>query len=344
MTQPGLALLALLLLPAATPMPAAPLAEVPVYRTFGRWFVACDNTRTCVARGFADYTRAQLELSRRAGISPATLALSAERKIVAGDVRLDGAPVAFPAPAWSMTDGTLTTRDPAAITAFITAVRDARTLTLDRDRPKDELPLTVPLDGFTAALLLVDAVQGRPGTPTALIAAKGTAAPPTAPPLPPALRWVVPPALTRMERQRLTQQAAQLPSKFFDTCNVSDPSQVYALDAVDAIAIRPCFMAAYQGSSVVAILPRAGGRPRPATGPRPGMPHPEAGRTDMVDPEFDPATGILFSNSKGRGMADCGSSEAWVWSDGGFRLQSLNYLGQCGGTESGDWPPLYRTR
>ncbi len=339
MTRPGLALLALLILPAATLLP-----EVPVYRTFGRWFVACDNTRACVARGFDEYTRAQLELTRQAGVSPATLTLSAERRIVAGNVRLDGAPVALPAPAWSVVDGALTTKDPAAIAAFITAARDARTLTLDRDPPNDELPPAVPLDGFTAALLLLDAVQGRPGTPTALIAARGSAAPPPAPPLPRAPRWVVPPALTRVELQRLTQQAVQLPSRPSDTCDAADPPQVFALDAVDALAIRPCFMAAYQGSSIVAILPRAGGRARPATGARPGMPHPEPGRTEMVDPEFDPASGTLFSSSKGRGMADCGSSEAWVWSGGGFRLKSLNYLGQCGGTEPGDWPPLYRTR
>ena len=64
---------------------------------------------------------------------------------------------------------------------------------------------------------------------------------------------------------------------------------------------------------------------------------------DMVDAEFDPATGRLSSTSKGRGLADCGSSEVWVWSGGGFRLNSL-FLGMCGGTEAGDWPPLYRTR
>lgn len=237
-TRPGLALLALHLLPAAAPLPAAPLPEVPVYRTFGRWFIACDNTRACVARGFAESTRAQLELSRKAGTSPATLALSAECRIVAGEIRLDGAPVAFLSPAWSMTGGALTTKDPASIAAFISAARDARNLTLEKDSPKDKLPLSVPLDGFTAALLLVDAVQGRPGTPTALIAAKGTAAPPPAPPLPPAPRWVVPPALTRVERQRLMQQAGHLPSEFFDTCNVADPPQVYAIDAVDALAMR----------------------------------------------------------------------------------------------------------
>ena len=64
----------------------------------------------------------------------------------------------------------------------------------------------------------------------------------------------------------------------------------------------------------------------------------------MVDPEFDPATGILSTTSKGRGLADCGSSESWVWSRGAFRITALNYQDLCGGTAPGDWPPLVRTR
>ena len=64
----------------------------------------------------------------------------------------------------------------------------------------------------------------------------------------------------------------------------------------------------------------------------------------MVEASFDPASGTLSSGSKGRGLADCGSSEEWVWSGGAFRLKSLNHQEQCGGTSAGDWPPLYRTR
>lgn len=336
---PLILLLAALLLPAAAPLPA-----VPAYREFGRWFVACDNTRACVARGFDHGTRAQLEMTRKAGDAPANLRFYAEHQVVPGELRLDGAPVALPAPVWSNRHGALSTSDPAAITAFIAAARNGRTITLDLDASNNERPRTVPLDGFAAALLLVDAVQGRPGTRTALIAAGGEAVPPPAPPLPRAPRWTVPPRLTRAETQRLMQQAGTLPSQTFDPCDAKDPSLVYPLDAVDALAIRPCYTAAYQGSSVTALLPRAGGPARPATPALPGLPRSRAVGMDMVDPRFDPATGNLFSFSKGRGLADCGSSEVWVWSGGGFRLQSWSFQGMCGGTEAGDWPPLYRTR
>ncbi len=323
---------------------AAPAPSVPAYRVFGRWSVACDNTRACVARGFDDTTRAELDLTRTAGDTPATLAFSAADPFALRDMRMDGKPIAFPAPAWSSEADAASTSDPAAIAAFIAAARDGDIVTLDATPAADGLPRTIPLDGFSAAVLFVDAVQGRPGTPTALIAPKGHAVPPPAPPLPPAPRWVVPPALTQAEIRHLGQQAAQLPSPAFGTCDVKDAPELYALDAAHALAIRPCYLAAYQGSSVVAVLPRAGGRAAPVKLALPGLPKNATDGPDMVDPTFDPATGTLATTSKGRGLADCGSNESWVWSDGGFRLKALDYQDLCGGTEPGDWPPLYRTR
>jgi len=348
LTMRALLLLAtFMLLPAATPLPT-----VPVYREFGRWLVACDNTRACIARGFDEITRAQLDLIRPAGESLPTLRLSADTPIDVDAIRLDGKTLPLPAPAWTNKDGAVSTSDAAAVKAFVTAVRDARTITLDAAPPKDEEPRSVPMNGFTAALLLIDAVQGRPGTRTPLIAAQGPdvppIVPPPAPPLPPAPAWVPPPSLSQAEAARLARQAGRLRSPGFGSCEVRDPPRVYALDQASTLAIRPCAMAAYQGSSVVAVLDRGSGRERPVKLGLPGVPGGVSGAAtdgpDMVDPGFDPATGTLSTSSKGRGLADCGSSEAWVWSAGAFRLKSLNYQGQCGGTEPGDWPALFRTR
>ncbi len=335
----------LLLIAAATLLGAAtPLPPVPVYRQFGRWLVACDNTRACIAKGFDEVTRAELDLTRMAGEAKPSLTLSAEAPIDAAALRLDNKPLALSAPAWVTQDGVLSTSDPAAVDAFVAAVRNGDMITLDAAPSKDDQPRTVPLDGFTAALLLIDAVQGRPGTPTALIAARGAAVAPPATALPPAPRWTAPPPLTSGETKRLTIQAGSLRSPTFDPCDVHDAPEVYALDAANALAIRPCYLAAYQGSSVVAILPRQGGASRPVTLTLPGVPGHATDGPDMVDPAFDPSSGTLSTVSKGRGLADCGSSEAWIWSGGAFRLKSLSYQDQCGGTEAGDWPTLYRTR
>lgn len=335
----------IVLLPLATTLlaAAAPLPGVPVYREFGRWLVACDNTRACVTRGFDETTRAELDLTRAAGDAPATLAFSAESPVVADTIRIDGKPFAFKAPAWSTQGGAPGTSNPAAVAAFIAVAREAHTVTLDASPAADDQPRTVPLDGFSAALLLVDAVQGRPGTPTALIAPRGSADPPAGPPLPTAPRWVNPPTLTPLETRRFRLQAEHLRSPSFDTCDVKDPPEIYPLDAAHALAIRPCYLAAYQSSSVVAVLSRTGGPVMPVTLALPGLPHDASDGPDMVDPSFDPASGVLSSTSKGRGLADCGSEESWVWNNGGFRIKALDYQGMCGGTEPGDWPPLYRT-
>jgi hypothetical protein len=157
-------------LPAAAPLPA-----VPIYRSFGRWLVACDHTRACVARGFDEVICAELDLVRDAGVARPTLSLSAEDPIDAVALRLDGKPLAFPAQGWVARDGVLSTSDPAAIDAFIANARDGNMITLDKGPSKDDQPRTVPLNGFTAALLLFDAVQGRLGTAGALIAPRGSA-------------------------------------------------------------------------------------------------------------------------------------------------------------------------
>ena len=327
------------LLGAATPLP-----PVPVYRQFGRWLVACDNTRACVAKGFDEVTRAELDLTRAAGEGKPSLTLSAEEAINSAAIRLDGKPLALSAPAWVTREGVWSTSDPAAVDAFVAAVRDGETITLDAAPAKDDQPRTVPLAGLTAALLLIDAVQGRLGTSTPLVAAKGSGVPPPGLPLPAAPRWMAPPPLTSVETGRLLQQAGQLHSPSFDTCDVHDAPKVFALDAASALAIRPCYLAAYQGSSVVAVLPRQGGEARPVKLRLPGVPDDGTDGPDMVDPEFDQSSGSLTTVSKGRGLADCGSDETWVWSNGAFRLKALNYQDQCGGTKPGDWPALYRTR
>lgn len=334
-----LLLAAILLLPAAAPPPA-----VPVYRQFGRWLVACDNTRACVARGFDEATQAQLNLVRPAGDTRPKLVLSAADPFDVAALRLDGRPLPLPDPAWSKTSDTVSTDDPAAIEAFVALAREAHTITLDGSTSGSDPVRTVPLDGFTAALLLVDAVQGRPGTPTALLAARGAAATPDALPVPKAPPWTPPPPLTGPEAKELLRRAARLHSPAFDPCEVHAAPTVFALDASSAVAIRPCYMAAYQGSSVVAVLSRGGGPDRPVKLSLPGVPRDATDGPDMVDPEFDPATGTLSTVSKGRGLADCGSDENWVWSSGAFRIKTLRYQDQCGGTEPGDWPTLYRTK
>lgn len=328
---------------------AAPAPSVPVYRTFGRWLVSCDNTRSCEARGFGEGSRTDLRLLRAAGDARASLMLSAaETPLDPAAIHIDGATVALPA--WIAGAGdpnnpaALSTDDPAALAAFIAAARNGHVLQLGPPGPDVD---TVPLDGFTAALLLVDAVQGRPGTPTALVAPAGDGTVPPAPRLPDPPAWQAAPPLTAAEKRTLPARARALPSPADSPCDETEAPEVDPLDATRAIAIRLCERFAYQSGSLVYVLPRRGTGPAvPVVLQLPGLPKDLSSPDgpEMVEPTFDPATGRLSMAAKGRGLADCGQAATWVWSDGRFQLISASYQDQCGGSAPGDWPTLYRTK
>ena len=177
----------------------------------------------------------------------------------------------------------------------------------------------------------------------ALIAAKGESSPLPPLPLPSAPAWTPPPPLTAAETRDIIARVRRMRSPEFGDCTQDAVPTVSALDASRAIAIRPCYMAAYQGSSLVVMFPRRGGDTVPVKLPLPGLPGDQAQGPDMVGPEFDPKTGQLVTSAKGRGLADCGISASWTWSAGAFRLTNLAYQDQCGGAEPGDWPTLFRT-
>ena len=185
----------LLFLIAASSASAAP-ASVPHYAEFGSWLVACDNMRSCEARGFDGKTEADLRVVRDAGETPVRIALTVSGRLDPDTLHLDGAPLHLAA-GWTLKqeDGlaTLSTVDPSAVRAFLRQVRDARRITFGAE------DAGVPLDGLTAALLRMDDVQGRAGTPTPLMAAAGPNAVAEAPSLPGRPAWRPPAALS--ERQ-----------------------------------------------------------------------------------------------------------------------------------------------
>lgn len=335
--------LSLLLLAAAAPPPT-----VPVYKVFGRWIVACDNTRSCEARGFDDTSAADLRVLRAGGDArPSVILSSAETAPDGNAIRLDGAPLPLSSPAWTRGSaspgdpGQISTDDPAAVRAFVARARDSHTLQLGG--PDSD---TVPLDGFSAALLFMDAAQGRPGTATPLVASAGAGEPLPSLALPRPPPWRAAPPLSEAEDRALRKRASRLPSPAGETCDQTEAPDSYPLDAATALVLRPCKMFAYQGSSLAYVMPRHGANPaRPVSLPLPGLPKDQSGMEgpEMMDPSFDPATGQLSTVYKGRGPADCGLAASWRWHAGEFHLLSLSFQGQCGGSGPGDWPTLYRT-
>ncbi len=332
------ALLFTVALLAATPASAV---DVPHYAEFHAWFVACDNLRSCEARGFEDAAQADLRLLRAAGDAPAELRLTAAGDAILAGLALDGTPLQA-APPWSVTrqDGvtTMTTKDAATVAAFLQRARNGHRLSFGAG------PGGVPLDGLTAALMRIDDVQGREGTSTALLAPRGPGSPPEPPALPPRVRWSAPVALASSQARSLARavrhaQATAL-AKASCTQRPDEPDEAFALDAERALVILPCSFGAYQGNALVFIITRADGRAGRFAPRLPTLADPV---DTLVNAGFDPGTGTLSMSAKGRGVADCGMMAEWAWADGGFRLVEMARQDACGGAEPGDWPVLFRT-
>jgi hypothetical protein len=338
------ALLAVLATPATIP-------PVQSYDTYKSWFVACDNTLACVAKGFAEDAnpRAEIHLEQEPGPDgPLSLAIRSEAGFRAADVRLDGQPIAM-SPPWRLTrdgDGaTLASRDPVAVRAMLKRLRVGKVLSLGQGG-------RIPLDGLSAALLRIEVRQGRVGTLTAVIRS-GAAAATTVPAPPPIPRIPAHPIDARLapgEQARLIAavRAEASAAKALADCD-TDSSMAPEADALDqrqALVLIPCFMGAYQGSSLVFVARRAGGGVRQQILPLPYLGEdPEHGRTDMVtEADFDPRTGMLSMLAKGRGLADCGLSASWIWDGAAFQLSAMRMQSACGGVDPDDWPILFESR
>lgn len=342
-----------LLAPIALPLGAAAPEPVQSYDSYKSWFVACDNTLHCVAKGFADLgDRAEIRIDREAGPGGGIVAsISADHGFALAAITIDGKAAGLAGPAWRIATSddltTATSADLGAIRAFVGRLRDGSRVTLGGET-------AVPLDGFAAAMLRLDERQGRLAGVTALIrtGTKPAAAVPAAPPVPWIAAHVVGVALRKGEADRLIAgvQAGQRALLAKEDCNV-DPTTMrptaHALDATRALVMIPCLMGAYQGSSLAFIAPRGGGggvrrliAPMPYRGNDPDR----ADASLFTEADFDEKTGTLSMSAKGRGLADCGVAASWIWQDGDFRLSDLSLQQACGGAEPGDWPVLFRSR
>lgn len=328
---------------------ASPPAPVQSYDEYKSWLVACDNTLSCVAKGFGEgELRAEMKIEREAGpAGKLTATIVAENSFALGDVRADGKAVVLDAKLWKRTadEGTtLSTESLPAIRALVAQLRNASVLNLGA--------ASVPLDGFTAAALRLDERQGRIGGETALLRVGGTpaSAVPAAPPLPRVANRPVKARLAAGEAGRLITAVRKDQRALFakEDCEAQPGSMEASANALDdarAIVLIPCIMGAYQGSSLAFIAPRKGGGSQQLTLPTPygGNKPSTEDVAYFTESEFDPETGALFTAAKGRGIADCGHSASWIWNGSRFQLAEFSYQGACGGMYPGDWPTLFRS-
>lgn len=320
-------------------------------KTVKDWTAVCNNLGDCTAFGFSQEgadTNAYLMIQRQAGPAAqptVTIVYDSADKQPAQTwaLALDNKPVAGigPVRAAGGDNGARATLTGAAAQHLIDALRNGQGLELDAGGKSLE---EVSLAGSAATLLWVDDQQGRVGTVTALTRKGAAPASSVHPRLTPPLVRAAPP----VSQAGLPKHAPKSLIKSVSDCDFDassgEPDDTIARLAPGVVLWGPeCEMAAYNETSVFFIGDEHAGHLKRVIFPEaPGVGQP----TDdlLMNVGFDAPTQTLSSFSKGRGIADCGSTEAWVWDGKAFQLAREETMPECRGVVPDDWPSLFVSR
>jgi hypothetical protein len=299
------------------------------------WELACDNTRTCRAAGYQSEDGksdpVSILLTRPAG--PATevgidLRVGGEDE-VKGPLRLKVGPVDIAGLAG----------DPARLQP-----EQARRLLPELLRNEQAAVTaaggkrwTVSLAGLNAVLLKMDEIQGRLGTPSALIRRGGKAESSVPPGLPIPVVTAVLPAKPRPTDAALG--ATIFPSldlrQAKEDCNPSQPlnadaAMIERLTEASVLVSLSCGTGAYNEMNFLWIANDKA---------------PHAPRAVKAHGEFNPADGSVSAFYKGRGVADCGSIETAHFDGKDFVRSTEAGDSLCRGFGGGAWSlPRYVSR
>jgi hypothetical protein len=324
------------------------------YAEYSDWLIGCDNVGDCKAIGF-DETEVSLAMHIYRDAGPngeISIAIMGGGSQPLDQFIVDGKKITLSAKEWSSSrddNYKISTANNAAAIKFITSIRNAKRIGFFNSQTAEN---SLSLKGLSAALLLMDEVQGRLETQQAFIR-KGNKLEASVPP-PRSLPKLV--ASTFRGKPLADAQAKsiidsirkqQAPLLLKETCDNFDKDdnsdEVSLLSKTEVIAIIKCSDSAYQSyflafraplndpkkSSVLRLL---------------GLPG-EAPETGISNAEYDSATVTLSSHNKGRGLFDCGENKDWVFDGKDFQLSEYSRQTRCGGMNSpGDFPTLWRTQ
>lgn len=333
--------LSIMMLLAADPTPGT-------IKTFGDWAVACDNQHRCEMTSLvpgdgveaeAGYDEVSFSVVREAG--PAG-GFSVEVQMPDTE---DGSEVSIRIDA-AIIDGAIPKNGLIRFTGA-KAVKIVAAMVKGKEMHIADIADTmvgrVSLSGSSAALRFIDADQGRAGTITAAVA-KGAKPASTVPAAiaGPVVRYVRPsgtPARITPGLRKAMEKATGCDENYGDGVGEMPAVEAIALGGANTLALLPCGNGAYNYSTVPFII--NGGKAVIARFDYPpGMTAAEDGEATLVNADWDTKTGQLTSYSKGRGIGDCGSSEAYVWDGARFRLVEARTMGECRG--SVNWLTVWR--
>lgn len=325
---------------------AGPGPPKPVYREIKDFVVACDNLRTCEVRWAPDFGgAAYLRISRDGGPTGALQVVLAELES-GRSLKLDGRTVGRELHwRWDKDSAELAVEGDEAL-RLARALSEGSTLTYAEGGETAE----VSLNGLKAALLAVDEAQGRLGTQGAFVRT-GPAADakvPAPPPEPVIIARRADPGLTVPPGFAARVRRAQAGTLVRNDCedDRAEVDRAYPLNRTEVLVELGCMMHAYQSSMLLLRAPRdAPERAKLvvmplAAGDEPVSPD-GAGR--YIEGSWDPETATFGEVTKGRGLADCGSSTVWAFDGTQFRLAEAQRMNRCAG-RLGDWPTVFRAK
>lgn len=330
---------------------AAVQAE-PLQKSFNDWQMTCNNAAFCVARNIPGDKGLVMTISRHAGVNDRPLlridygsAYSGE--LPGGPLRdnllLDQRRLKPDLKHWTVEPHHLATSNAIAIDEFLDLVMDAKILQVTFDANA-----LISLRGMKAALLLMDDVQGRVNGMSAWVRRgdrPGWDVPPSpaVPPLPPAIPQPAP--LTRDEISGLIDYGTWRINT--DSCSL-DPLRrevsVAPLTDQRALLLVSCEMGAYNVIDLAFEVTR--NPPYVARGVTLTLPFTPPGTGDrqleLINAEYDAASGQLYTFGKGRGLGDCGSATRWQFDGTRFVLAEYAEETTCDAWHSSDdWPTLW---
>lgn len=298
---------------------------------FKDWAVACDNTRHCEAVAYqsdeSESAPVVLWLSRDAG-PHATVHIQVDM-----DDSEDPKPLTLHLGTNTL-KGIARAQDlsPTQTRQLLAHVLVGQEITLSDGAKRWQLSLA----GSNAALLKMDDVQGRVGTPGALVR-KGKKPEATVPSMlsAPKIQAATLPATSAADQALLQPILNSItPRECWDDLpdDSSPDTSITRVSATQVLVMRECGRGAYQGGSGIWLA----NSKRPYAAKRLDLPLPDGESTDYVM-NASLNGGRLESYAKGRGVNDCGSGFAWVWTGKSLVLTGAWHAPLCRGLSGGGY-------
>ncbi len=335
--------------------------------TYNNWVVGCDNANSCRAvsmlgessdfnegptlsfyrAGGAQGTMAQLQfdssmLDRKTAMG-AAVTFAIDGKIYTPEKVSEAVGDGLGGISEREADGDGVSEQRQHMTVNVKAMRDmaaGKILTI-----QDKMGTTLgsyPLKGLHYALRYIDAKQSRDGTVTAVIDAgeNGEDYVYSGGPYP---TIYVPPRVPGKPAQMPPESAVVAWQKIgtCDDTNMLDAKdtggrmEIHWLDQQFSLAQISCYSGAYNFSDIFLVVSKDGVQPaRFDIAPYVVF---QGGLPSIINADFNPESGKLNGFSKGRGLADCGSSKGWIWDPNAqlFRLTDYSEMTECRGAN--DW-------